>query len=276
MKKMLKSALLIALGVVIGSSASSFASSCQVSVLVDNVHRIFFSGREVKVSDDMEILNYKGRVYVPLRFVTDNMYRYELIYDSANKKIHINNRNEIVQKPEEKKVISTIDVRKLDEKATKEQEEAKKIAEGKTEKTDSEKFAQLDFKTLPITYRHPEKKATIELFYINKHFSLDGTSVINLKVKNDDQTPFNIDPYSAKFSYETGGDNLITLESPYGMRVEQISLELFSSIPQKFEKELHFPLEQIPDDVSRGVLSFEVKWIGSQKPERVYFPVKFN
>lgn len=81
----------ILIGLIIGIALCSMVFAEQItetiSVIFDD-YRLYIDGKEAVYSDDSKPMNYNGRIYVPLRFVSENMGK-EVSWEEQTKSVYI-------------------------------------------------------------------------------------------------------------------------------------------------------------------------------------------
>lgn len=93
----------ISLGIVLTLGIQVFAAPAieRIEAYVNNQFTFEFDGTEKKLSDDYEVIVYKDRSYVPVRFVAENLGA-TVDWDNAAKMIKIQSKApEVVEKPQE-------------------------------------------------------------------------------------------------------------------------------------------------------------------------------
>lgn len=74
------------IGFVLSFSTIGYASDVIETVLYSV--KIYINGQEKDLSEDYQVLNYKGHAYVPVRFITEEL-KGKVTYDDAEKSINV-------------------------------------------------------------------------------------------------------------------------------------------------------------------------------------------
>lgn len=82
----------ILIGLVLGITLCSLVFAEQItetiSVVFDD-YRIYIEGKEAAYTEDVKPMNYNGRIYVPLRFISENMGK-SVTWEEQTKSVYIN------------------------------------------------------------------------------------------------------------------------------------------------------------------------------------------
>lgn len=264
MKKIFKNASLIALGLVAGLSLSSFGALEEITAVKDNVTSIFIKGQQVDTSGENTPISYKNRLYVPLRFVSENL-NMDVNYEKSTKSVTIS------QKPltKEEQIARDAQIYK----------EAEAIA-AKLKSTDEEKARKEDVKVeqkvvynnLPVSYRDDNFIMKLTMIVRSNGYS---NSEYYFDVENNNQEGMNIDPMSFRFNYTKNGNDMELDLSDVAFA--HMDIRPFSSIPTGYNDKIFLNANKIPNDVKEGTVSFNIYRVGQKDNiKKVIMPVKFD
>lgn len=265
MKKIFKNASLVALGLVMGLSISSVANQPTIQATRDNITSIYVKGNQLNISKEDTPINYKNRLYVPLRLISENM-GLVVDYDKGSKTVYI------TEKPLTKEEKLAKDTNLYEEpKADSKKTESKDIEEARKE--DIPKKSDVDYKSLPISFK--KDKFTIRLTLIVKKNS-DYNSEYYFDAKNEDTNGIVIDPISAKLDYTDERGNERQLDAR-DVNIGAFDKKVLSSLDQNFDGRIYLTLPQIPDGLKQGTLSFNMYPVGDNTNiTKVIMPIKID
>lgn len=269
MKRILKKFSLIALSVAIGTTGVSFAQNTQINAVKDNAHQIFLDDEK----SDTDLINYQGRLYAPIRFFSEKM-GLSVDYNNAYKTVRIKNNNidnlnAQIQELEKQKKETETKLEAAEKKIKKLQSEllskkdnstglsyasAVKLNTDDVEKARNEDIVigDMSYKKIPIYFS--DDTVSYELSQIVKTDAEENSSFY-INIKNKSYNPIMIDAFSARFSYidRSGGFTEIALDN---VRVGEQDIRVLSSFEPYFEGRFYLTLDEIPENVHEGVLTF--------------------
>ncbi|MBS6063081.1 stalk domain-containing protein [Criibacterium bergeronii] len=278
MKKIVKNASLIALGLTLGLAANSLAANLNITAIKDNTHKIFLDGTR----KDADLINYENRVYVPLRFVSENM-GLSIDYDKSYRTIDVKNAQvkdlkeqiEALKKQQEqtkKELEDTIAQLKAAKEANlKAKDNSTALSSASATKLSSDnptdarkedvKIGDVAYKQLPIYFT--KDGLSLELNQIVRK-DANSNSNFYIYLKNQTQSPIMIDVFSAVFTYVDARGNTRQLGHDNVLLSEQ-GKAVLSSFPADFDDRFYMALDQIPEDAKKGVLTFNYYKVGDEK-----------
>lgn len=281
MKRILKKFSLIALSVAIGTTGVSFAQNTQINAVKDNAHQIFLDDEK----SDTDLINYQGRLYAPIRFFSEKM-GLSVDYNNAYKTVRIKNNNvdNLNAQIQELKKQNTENEKKLSDAAKEIKDLKAKLLSKKDNSTnlssasaiklssndveDARKedveIGDVSYRTVPIYYSDDD--LSLELSHTVKSDYQDNSNFY-LNIKNKSNDPIMIDAFSAKFTYveKKGGTKELDCDD---VIITEHDKRILSSFEPDFDGEAFLTLNQIPEDVSEGVLSFNFYKIGDINSEK--------
>lgn len=262
MKNYLKNASLIALGLFIGFTANTYGALETINAYKDNVTSIFVKGVQIKSLNTP--INYKGSLYVPLRTISENM-GLDVNYDKSTKSIYITekplSKEEQIAKNAKIYEEALADAKKL---------QAKSVEEARLEDVKRQE-QKIDYKALPVMFRQGKFKMTLKMI-VNEN--ADNNSEFYFDVKNEEEFGYVVDPFSAKLNYTIGNvDYEINSDDVY---VTDMDKRILSSLDNDYDDTLFITLKQIPNDVHKATLSFNIYKVGEEnKITKVIMPIEF-
>ncbi|MGP1411083.1 MAG: stalk domain-containing protein [Peptoanaerobacter stomatis] len=264
MKRLLKNSSLIAFGLITGLTLSSFASNESIMAVRDNITSIFVKGEQINAKPDDAPINYQGKLYVPLRTISEKM-GLVVDYNKSSKSVYI------TEKPltKEEKLAQHAEIYN-EAMADFQKAQAKNVEDARKE--DIKKESSVDYKDLPISFR--KDKFFMKLTLTVKSNS-DNNSEFYFDVKNDGDSGIVIDPFSAKFDYSDAHAErqLDTSDVNIGL----FDKKVLSSIDAGFDDKLYLTLKEIPKDIKQGTLSFNIYPVGEDSNiTKVIMPIKLD
>lgn len=256
--KRLLNILLFIFVIVISTLNVSYASD-RITAISDRDYRVIIKDTMVDLPEDMTYLNYEDRVYVPLRFVSENMGL--VVQYKGGKDIVISDTTE--NRLKESNYINQIESLKSTVKELRE-ENANLIHKFNTEKP------QETYYRLPITHRDKDRDFTIELYNVVEEHSSDKTTQLYFNVKNNSNYAVYIRTLSMVL--EVDGKEYNARYNPVSM----ISPALYATLYPEFEKNVFVSMEMIPEDTKKANLTFEYEWIDKDEVVTVTMPIKLN
>lgn len=241
---------------------------------VDNSHTIYIKGNKVNMPEDMTVINYKGRVYVPLRFVSELM-GLGVDYTKNDKTISIT--ESVNAKPLYKEEEYLEEIEKWKNLYS---EEHKKvlISTGKIEEL--EKVA--NYNKIPITYSSDKYPLEMKLYFILLKDDLTNTTKFNFEIKNDSYLPVSLYLDQAKVSYTSDNGVDVELKSMSGTKYYKAtqydlnSHNVNSSFEPYSENKFYFSTELVPEDVKYATLTFDYSFVGESEKYTVSMPIEFR
>lgn len=256
MKKILKNSSLIALGIVIGVSFTSFATNDVISAIRDNITSIYIKNEKLNIPQDQTPISYNSRIYVPLRLISENM-GLKVDYNANTKSISITEKT-LSQEEKSAKYKEIYDEVKKDIEKEKIKEEENK------DKT--------DYRGLPVLFKKDKFMMTLTQVV---RTSKNHNSQFYFKIKNDNENPMVVEAFSAKFKYIDKKNNEVELDTQY-ISVNDMSIKSLSSLETGFDDTIFLTVKEIPEDINKGILSFEIHEVGSSEKTKVVIPIKFD
>ena len=264
MKRLLKNSSLIALGLIMGLTLSSFASNESIMAVRDNITSIFVKGEQINAKPDDAPINYQGKLYVPLRTISEKM-GLVVDYNKSSKSVYI------TEKPltKEEKLAQHTEIYN-EAMADFQKSQAKNIEDARKE--DIKKESSVNYKDLPISFRKDKFFMTLTL---TVKTNANSNSQFYFDVKNNGEKGIVIDPFSAKFDYsDAHAERQLDTD---GVSVINMSKKVLSSIDVGTDDSLYLTLNEIPKDIKQGTLSFNIYPVGEDSNiTKVIMPIKLD
>lgn len=242
---------------------------------MDN-HLIYIDGNRIGIPSDYKILNLNDNIYVPLRFLSENM-GHKLFYDKNNRSVYISNNlvklNLDIKKENEYKE----QIAKLREEIASLKKKNDKIYDEKTELVN-----KIEYKKIPITYKNSSNNLEITLYHFLLYNDLLDSTDLYIRVKNDYYIPVSINTDSIKVTYRDihGTDHDLNIKSGKkefeNFEKEYQSHNIYQSFPQGSDEKVFFSVDRLPEDVKYGVLTFYYSYVGDTEKHLVEMPISFK